>query len=1273
MWLVAERVRRHNPRSLPKASSRLTTFTRRTTTMTEVELASGGYRDSAGAELWSIRFGQFGGAEQALIVVSGVAAPQFPDKSHAEAQLRGLVCAHVSYGADITVRSGAAADLQFHVSDRGRYGVRLQVDSIVLYSMRRENRPCAANRDTVSHCPDWTAGHDEPIWTAVQTAPIALTDGSTHRLLVRTSGSTVRIDLDEVAVFDYEAGDELLAVGRLGVYVWGDTSALSQIVFSNIRVVATPTEASNFALLYSTAGYERGGTKRALVRTLNDVPALLLAPGQSTFSLLRETGETVLTGQLTTGAVSPESAAPIAKTFGMQLWEADFSAVSEEGTYRLEVRIATTEGTITRQSAVFPIQSGLVTASMLKPLSLINAAARRAADEDFWRNWIRESGSWSVGVDGAFIADRANAAEGAVLRRVFNRNNAPLNESEFRFMARVTIVAGCDAQLQFRITPTERWGVTLMAGDAGGCTASTGPAQVRIHHEAANVWEVLGMHPLPLNPNGEPFAPGRACEVEIVAQGERVTVLVNGAALPEVVIPVRQGGFALKAWGSTVRFERVQVWPPTTEIRRSPGFSRIPMLRGVDSWLAALSNANETDEKCNPGASQLTGFHDCNNIIGEATSHGTFLAALMDIWVKRAPQFSQPEKESLRRAIVTNVLYIQELYEQGGATGEFAHSEMGRVAIYTNLGGHQTLLALYGLAAFADLGSAVDRALARRACEQAVRGARRLWPDGTIVDPVPQSIIYGRIARAVQREGLEAAATPLGRTYWDLAFEAAEDVVAKFAAPDGIATGAASGGCRDTGRVIPWFEGVYLVAQSDADRFAAYSDRLQSIANLLVSHLAQPHPCDDQPTTTEQCAANGFRVLPQASGQSHDIAAIADENWRHMDRTPKVNRSATLPHVHFHEGNHFAVAASDMVYLGQMLGRRDLEPLAAGNFYWSLGINPGVPAPKVVNPSPIGGPWQAASFVYNGHGAFTRTIDGLRTQASSCKGWVAEWEVSAASPFRETWWIDPQNGWDTLEHRRFQTIVNGHVIWDDAWDYWGSGEHGWLSAETFLRNDGTFIKAALLFEDWVGEQSAQRRNPYGVDRSAFFDTSHLDRAGTGWGFDEPGRTLFAQASRAAHEFAVAKGFGGGRFTGHHLGERIGLLCLPAAGYFDLTDGEVSASGWNFADINSAHWAWIARAATNLANARGFVGGFFTGHHQDGRRGLVCLGADVAEAFDASDQELADSSEGFPDINQVHWAQASRAATNIGRARGYAGGFFSGHRVPGKIGVVGIRQ
>ena len=76
---------------------------------------------------------------------------------------------------------------------------------------------------------------------------------------------------------------------------------------------------------------------------------------------------------------SPEG---IAKTFGMQLLEADFSSVNFEGFYTLSVEFETSNGMHAFRTAPFEIRSRLVTSRMMKPLSILNAEVRRAADEE---------------------------------------------------------------------------------------------------------------------------------------------------------------------------------------------------------------------------------------------------------------------------------------------------------------------------------------------------------------------------------------------------------------------------------------------------------------------------------------------------------------------------------------------------------------------------------------------------------------------------------------------------------------------------------------------------------------------------------------------------------------------------------------------------------------------------------------------------------------------------------------------------------------------------
>jgi hypothetical protein len=128
----------------------------------------------------------------------------------------------------------------------------------------------------------------------------------------------------------------------------------------------------------------------------------------------------------------------------MQFLAADFTDLREAGRYTIEARVATSSGVRELRSRPFEIRSRLITETMLWPLSILNAQARGAAEEDFRRNWLIESGTaaWSVGLDGAFVADRADDQAGALLRRTFNMSNTPLSAVDFRFVARITIVAG---------------------------------------------------------------------------------------------------------------------------------------------------------------------------------------------------------------------------------------------------------------------------------------------------------------------------------------------------------------------------------------------------------------------------------------------------------------------------------------------------------------------------------------------------------------------------------------------------------------------------------------------------------------------------------------------------------------------------------------------------------------------------------------------------------------------------------------------------------------
>jgi len=1221
---------------------------------------------------------QFGGfefsASDTLKVQSGSAVNGL---FHAEAHYDGVLGADFTYSATITAdwtQPELSAHLQFRISDEGRYGVRLQAGAIALYRFMLEDRPCSNDAAVIAHCPLWPFSGDDPIERQLGPPGFFDTGVRTLRVTVVAEGAqfVVSFGTPSQDIGRLEIEDVHLGIGRFGIYVRAAKPQFD-VRFSEIAATTDPTATSNFALLYSTPGYDLDGTKRAIVRTVNDIDMQDYDDASSTFTVTNAYGEVKIRDRRFEASGPSGHARRVARRFrrtlGFQFLAADFSDLREAGRYTLEARLATSGGTRVLRSSPFEIIPRLVTERMLWPLSILNAKARRAADEDFRRNWFIDSGheAWSVGLDGAFVADRADDERGAVLRRIFNAGNVPLSAVDFRFVARITIIAGCDAQLQFRITDDERWAVTLQAGDAGGCQHGAGPGAVRLHREGRAVpnkhhFKTVAAHRMDSNP----FKVGRAYDVEVRALREHIEVMLDGERVIDFfgAVSPRFGTFALKAWGSTVRFGHVKVWARNVGLSRPvPGvwipFDRATNLSSQGFMITTPDFENNgvspttPDDLKFPLAAQQHGFHDCNSFIGEVTSHSVFLASLMEVWATRAHAASGSQQEDLRHAILTAVLYLNELHEQGNRSGAFAHQEPGRTALGVSNKVLTTQFAMYGLSAFAEKGDAVDKKLTRAAFHRASEAWRWLDENGGR-DVVLDSIVAIRMARAAQREGTAAD------SWFDRAKSNAAEVLIAFGR-----SGAMAKMLRPTLRSIPWFEGVYeAFFRGPFVLTNLQRTQLNSIAGQLVALMND--------------TANGFCLIPQAhDARKPPDPALPAQNWNNLADLPLAvypipelsdGPPPTHPVGDWYISNHFATAVADCVYIGRLAGQRTLKRLATGNLYWILGLNPGIPTTKVVPPAPTDGPWSAASFVYNGPGAFARSFEGNRTRTNAAKGWLADWEESASSRHREIWAID-------LARNGFQSIVNGHVLRESQWHYWSVGPAGWVCAETFMLTDASFLKAALALEDWHSGSTLVRATPYDVTKLHFFDTTHLDRTSTLWGFDDPDRTPSAMASRMATDFAASKGYGGARLTGHHVGERVGVLCLPVPGmtFIDVPASEVAATRFPFDDINTAPWAQVARAATEIAAKRGAGVGLFTGHQVSGRRGWIGIDARLIEVFDIDDRTVAESSWAFTDINTVGWAQAARLATDICIQRGFAGGFFTGHQLPNKRQIAALRH
>lgn len=1183
---------------------------------------------------------------------------------HAEAHHGAVLGADFRYSALLEgdwTKPGLSGHLQFRISDEGRYGVRVQAGVVTLYSFVRRDRDCSDDPDVIAHCPKWGEDPDEPVEEDLGSAAFQPMVGAL-RVTVEAVGTRLSVSLDAAGttlgtIMANVADEGPLGVGRFGIYVLSDKES-SQVVFRDLTATTDPTAASNFALLYSTPGYDVTGSKRVLVRTLNEVQPADVDVAKCSFSVVDMAGFAHVRDQ----AFQPASEPGLARSLGMQVLQGDFSDLQDAGSFTLKVRIATSSGVRELDSEPFEVRSRLVSETMLWPLTIANAQARRAADDDFRRNWHIESGPqcWSVGLDGAFIADRADDNAGATLRRIFNIANTPLDVlgiTDFRFVCRITIVHGCDAQLQFRITPTQRWAVTLQAGDAGGCTHGTGPGAVRLHREGPGVnhpnhFQVVASHRL----DATPFRVGRAYDIEVRATGKRIEVILgNGERVIDFTDSAEPapGTFALKAWSATVRFGHAKVWARHVALsHRAPGVW-IPYdpgsglsSQGFDITVPDddhIVGPPRPDDVWFPLAAQQHGFNDCNNSIGEVTSHSVFLAGLMAVWQSRAAQAGPLEQDNLRQAILTAVLYLNELYEQGNRSGAFTHQEPGRGAL--NPVSDKVLttkFALYGLSSFAATGLAVDKRYAERAFDLAAEAWN--WLDGHARedrDITVDSVAAIRLALAADRQGRTAAGE-----WFERAHDLSKRILAHYSQP-----GAMANAIRDTLRSIPWFEGVY-------ETFTAGPISLDdSTRSQLVTIADQLEALMDNP-------ANAFRIVPQSDPR----------NWNDLTDLPFAVRPIPEPPDppvgDWYLCEHFVTAAADCCYIGRLTGRGALEQLATGNLYWALGLNPGIPTTKTVRSADRSEPWRAASFVYNGPGVFARTIEGFRLKTKSAKGWLATWEVSPRSRHRETWWFDPAP-------TGFQSIVNGHVLREDQWHYWSNGIAGWVSGEVFMLIDGSFVRAALAIEDWRAGTTAATATPYDLSRLRFFDTTHLDRASTRWTFDDPDITDWALAQRMSTGFAAEKGYRGGRPTGHHLGERVGVLCLPdpATTFVDIRFDEIATTQFPFRDINDAHWTQIGRAAVEIAANHGFATGYFTGHQNQQVCSWVGIRPELVTIFDIAndDPDVTGSPWKFADINSVHWAQAARLATDICNAKGFAGGFFTGHQIPGQRQVAALRS
>jgi hypothetical protein len=124
--------------------------------------------------------------------------------------------------------------------------------------------------------------------------------------------------------------------------------------------------------------------------------------------------------------------------------------------------------------------------------------------------------------------------------------------------------------------------------------------------------------------------------------------------------------------------------------------------------------------------------------------------------------------------------------------------------------------------------------------------------------------------------------------------------------------------------------------------------------------------------------------------------------------------------------------ATDALILAKATGDRALEPIAAGELYWDLGINPGIPRASVVNPvSDADG--ESAAFIIN-------------------------------APFRHVTGVTYRDF--TMANDTYMTLVNGFNNNGGANEFLYTGTVSY-NGEDFIKHDGCLIIGALMYEDYL--------------------------------------------------------------------------------------------------------------------------------------------------------------------------------------------------------------
>ncbi|MBI4651763.1 Ig-like domain-containing protein [Candidatus Desantisbacteria bacterium] len=312
------------------------------------------------------------------------------------------------------------------------------------------------------------------------------------------------------------------------------------------------------------------------------------------------------------------------------------------------------------------------------------------------------------------------------------------------------------------------------------------------------------------------------------------------------------------------------------------------------------------------------GFYDCNSRMGEANSHGMFLAGLVNAYVLKENVLTINEKTRLINAINKSVDYLLSLYL---STGELRHEYPTRPGQDAGPGIWHTYEGLYGLVTFMNHFHYIDPVRSNSIHDKIPQIIQYLDTNGGWPRPLKIVVYY-------YLYNFNNADTQ----YKDLAISFLNAQMAVF----NMST-------VNRGWPFPIFQGLYLLANAFPDN-PAYDTSWIPNANRIVNNYCK-YLLDN----------NGFHVFPQGS---------TNVDWNDMVSIPKAWSQDPYPH-NFYANGPYGARVQDAVYLAALTGKHKiLKPLMSGSLGWVKGLNLGIPSQYVSGVTPAE-PIACASFIIN--------------------------------------------------------------------------------------------------------------------------------------------------------------------------------------------------------------------------------------------------------------------------------------------------------------------